>query len=121
MRFESRGPSEDSTPRIRQRSELTEKAKKQRTGTMQSKCKCYQPWLRIIALTLVTWIIRDITKTSSNNCLLSLSLTLLLFLLLLLLLLLLLSSSSLLLLIFYNEKATSRFLSESHIKADRKE
>ena len=51
MRFESRGPSEDSTPRIRQRSELTGKADKQRTGTMQSKCECYQPRPRIITLT----------------------------------------------------------------------
>ena len=91
MRFESRGPSEDSTPRIRQRSELTGKADKQRTGsTMQSKCECYQPRPRIITLTPVTSIIRDITKTLSNNCLLSLSLTLLVLLLLLLLSLLLL-------------------------------
>ena len=89
MRFESRGPSEDNTPRIRQRSELTEKAEKQRTGTMQSKCKCYQPRPRIITLTPVALIIRDIAKTSSNNCLLSLSLTLSLILLLLLSLLLL--------------------------------
>ena len=87
MRFESRGPSEDSTPRIRQRSELTGKADKQRTGTMQSKCECYQPRPRMIALTPATLIIRDITKTSSNNCLLSLSLSLLLLLLLSLLLL----------------------------------
>jgi len=86
MRFESRGPSEDRTPRIRQKSELTEKADKQRTGTMQSKCECYQPRPRIITLTPVTLIIRDITKTSSNNCLLSLTLTLLLLSLLLLLL-----------------------------------
>ena len=90
MRFESRGPSEDSTPRICQRSELTGRADKQRTGTMQSTCECYQPRPRIITLTPVTSIIRDITKTLSNNCLLSLSLTLLVLLLLLLILSLLL-------------------------------